>query len=108
MRTTTLGKDGPEVSVVGLGTNNFGFRIDYDQSKAVVDAALDAGITFFDTADGYSAGVSEEFLGRALGSRRGDALIATKFGGTPFNGEFKDVPDAAKGSRTYVRWAVEN
>ncbi len=69
-----------EVSVVGLGCNNFGWRIDADASAAAVNAALDAGINFFDTADIYGAGASEEFLGRALGSRRNDILIATKFG----------------------------
>ena len=58
-----------EVSVAGLGCNNFGMKIDEDATKAVVDAALDAGINHFDTADIYGRGRSEEFLGRALGSR---------------------------------------
>jgi aryl-alcohol dehydrogenase-like predicted oxidoreductase len=108
MRTTRLGSDGPEVSVVGLGCNNFGLRLDPDQTKAVVDAAIDAGITFFDTADAYTAGKSEEFLGRAVGDRRDQVLLATKFGGTPFAGELPPAPDAAKGSREYVRWACEH
>ena len=69
-----------EVSLVGLGCNNFGWRIDAKASAAVVNAALDAGINFFDTADIYGAGASEEFLGLALGPRRNDVLIATKFG----------------------------
>lgn len=69
-----------DVSVVGLGCNNFGWRIDATASAAVVDAALDAGINFFDTADIYGAGQSEDFLGKALGSRRNEILIATKFG----------------------------
>lgn len=69
-----------EVSVAGLGCNNFGMRIDEDASKAVVDAAIDSGINFFDTADLYGGTKSEEFLGRALGKRRDDVLIATKFG----------------------------
>jgi aryl-alcohol dehydrogenase-like predicted oxidoreductase len=69
-----------DVSVVGIGCNNFGWRIDAGETKAVVDAAIDAGIDFFDTADLYGAGLSEEFLGRALGSRRGDVIVATKFG----------------------------
>src|SRR3954470_12972763 len=69
-----------EVSVVGLGCNNFGMRIDAEQSKAVVDAALAAGITFFDTADIYGGQKSEQFLGAALGSRRDDIVLATKFG----------------------------
>jgi aryl-alcohol dehydrogenase-like predicted oxidoreductase len=69
-----------EVSVAGLGCNNFGMRIDEDASKRVVDAALDAGVNHFDTADIYGKGHSEEFLGRALGNRRGDAVITTKVG----------------------------
>jgi aryl-alcohol dehydrogenase-like predicted oxidoreductase len=70
MRTRLLGQGGPEVSVVGLGTNNFGGRIDYEHSLAVIDAALDAGVTLIDTADIYSQGTSEEFIGRALEGRR--------------------------------------
>jgi aryl-alcohol dehydrogenase-like predicted oxidoreductase len=69
-----------EVSVAGLGCNNFGMRIDEEASKRVVDAALDAGVNHFDTADIYGRGHSEEFLGRALGSRRGEAVITTKAG----------------------------
>src|SRR5215204_4421385 len=69
-----------EVSVAGLGCNNFGMRIDDDASQRVVDAALDAGVTHFDTADIYGKGGSEEFLGRALGSRRDEAVITTKVG----------------------------
>lgn len=68
------------VSVVGLGCNNFGTRLDADRTAAVVHAALDAGINFFDTADIYGGTRSEEFLGRALGRRRDDVVIATKFG----------------------------
>ena len=68
------------VSIIGLGCNNFGMTIDERQSAHVVHAALDAGITFFDTADIYGGTESERFLGRALSSRRGDAIIATKFG----------------------------
>jgi len=69
-----------EVSVAGLGCNNFGMRIDEDASKQVVDAALDAGVNHFDTADIYGKGKSEEFLGRALGSRRDQAVITSKVG----------------------------
>jgi aryl-alcohol dehydrogenase-like predicted oxidoreductase len=68
------------VSVVGLGCNNFGWRIDPEATAAVVDAALEAGVNFFDTADVYGKGQSEEFLGRALRRRRDEVLIATKFG----------------------------
>jgi len=78
METRSVGS--LEVSVAGLGCNNFGMRIDEAASKEVVDAALDAGVNHFDTADIYGKGRSEEFLGRALGSRRGDAVITTKVG----------------------------
>lgn len=70
-----------DVSVVGVGCNNFGRRIDADASAKVVNAALEAGINFFDTADIYSQGQSEAYLARALGSRRSQVLIATKFSG---------------------------
>jgi aryl-alcohol dehydrogenase-like predicted oxidoreductase len=69
-----------EVTVVGLGTNSFGAHIDEAGAREVVDAALDAGINFFDTADVYGSGASEVLLGKALGSRRDDVVIATKFG----------------------------
>jgi aryl-alcohol dehydrogenase-like predicted oxidoreductase len=69
-----------EVSLVGLGCNNFGWRIGEAETARVVDAALEAGINFFDTADMYGAGQSEEFLGKALRGRRHKAVIATKFG----------------------------
>jgi|SRR5581483_1966216 len=102
MRTRTLGEGGPVVSVVGLGTNNFGTRCDYEQTRAVIDAALDVGITLFDTADIYGQGASEEFIGRALEGRRDRVVIATKFG-KPMD----DRPSERRGSREYVRWAVE-
>jgi aryl-alcohol dehydrogenase-like predicted oxidoreductase len=69
-----------EVSAVGLGCNNFGYRLGYRETEAVVHAALEAGVTFLDTANNYAGGVCEEFLGRALKGRRDRALIATKFG----------------------------
>ncbi|HXJ38800.1 MAG TPA: aldo/keto reductase [Bryobacteraceae bacterium] len=69
-----------EVSVVGLGCNNFGWRIGKDASRDVVSAALDGGVNFLDTADMYDNGVSEEFLAEALGSRRKEVVLATKFG----------------------------
>ena len=103
MLTRTLGEGGPEVSVVGLGTNNFGGRIDYEQSLAVIDAALDAGVTLFDTADIYSQGTSEEFIGRALEGRRDRVLIATKFGK-----EMDERPEERRGNPEYVRWAIES
>jgi aryl-alcohol dehydrogenase-like predicted oxidoreductase len=97
-----LGRGGPEVSVVGLGTNNFGARCDYEQSKAVLDAAIDAGVTLVDTADIYSQGASEEYIGRALEGRRDRVLIATKFG-KPMQAN----QSSSRGSAEYVRWAVE-
>ena len=83
METRRVGTHGPEVSIVGLGCNNFGTRMDEHQAVDVVDAALDAGITHFDTAESYGAGESEVFLGKALGTRRDRAVIATKFAPRP-------------------------
>ena len=80
--------------VIGLGCNNFGGRIDEVATKLVVDAAIDAGVTFFDTADIYGGTLSEEYLGRALTGRREQALIATKFGG-PIDDERKGGASAA-------------
>jgi aryl-alcohol dehydrogenase-like predicted oxidoreductase len=71
-----------EVSIVGLGCNNFGMAIDADATRAVVDAAFEAGINYFDTAESYGQGQSEEFLGRALAGRRDEVLVATKWGHT--------------------------
>src|SRR4051794_19348916 len=89
------------VSSVGLGCNNFGMRIDYPASEAVVNAAIDAGITFFDTADIYGGTKSEEFLGRALRGRRQQIVLATKFG--------MAVDDQRKGAKpSYLRQAVED
>lgn len=78
MRTALIGD--MEVSVIGLGCNNFGRALDRDGTKRVVDAALDHGVNFFDTASNYGEGQSEAFLGAALGSRRGEVIIATKVG----------------------------
>jgi len=100
MRTRKLGP--LEVTVVGLGCNNFGGRIDEDGTRAVVDAALDTGVTFFDTADIYgNKGGSEELLGRVLQGRRDRVVLATKWG--------KPMGDGAerRGSRDYIRTAIE-
>ena len=102
MEMRNLGRSGLKVSLAGLGCNNFGMTIDESATQKVVDAALDAGINFFDSADIYGNGNSEVFLGRALGKRRHDAIIATKFG----------VPTGAGanqkgGSRRYVLAAAE-
>jgi aryl-alcohol dehydrogenase-like predicted oxidoreductase len=102
MRTRVLGDGGPEVSVVGLGTNNFGGRIDYEQSLAVIDAALEAGVTLIDTADIYGQGTSEERIGRALEGRRDRVVIATKFGSA-----MDERPEERRGNPDYIQWAVE-
>jgi aryl-alcohol dehydrogenase-like predicted oxidoreductase len=102
MRSRALGEGGPQVSVVGLGTNNFGARCDYEHSLAVIDVALDAGITLFDTADIYGQGTSEDFIGRALAGRRDRVVLATKFGNP-----MEEHPADHRGSRDYIRWAVE-
>src|SRR5664279_59756 len=83
MEQRELGDGGPQLSVVGLGCNNFGSRMDSDAVAPVVHAALDAGITHFDTAEMYGDGRSEELLGAALGARRDQAVIATKFSPRP-------------------------
>jgi aryl-alcohol dehydrogenase-like predicted oxidoreductase len=89
------------VSVIGLGCNNFGRRLDADRTAAVVRTALDAGITFFDTADIYGETKSEEFLGRALGKGRRDVVVATKFG--------MPVDEHRRGAKPeYIRRAVED
>ena len=82
MKLRKLGGSGPQVSVVGLGCNNFGMRIDLDATRRVVEKALDVGITLFDTADIYgNRGGSEELLGQILGENRKRIVLATKFGG---------------------------
>jgi aryl-alcohol dehydrogenase-like predicted oxidoreductase len=100
MQTRTIA--GQQVSLVGLGCNNFGMRIDEDQSRLVVHAALDAGITFFDTADMYGTTKSEDFLGRILAGKWDDVVIATKFGG-PVQGE-----GSGGGSRKWAQQAVDD
>ncbi len=99
MRTRTIGS--LEVSIVGLGCNNFGGRLDYDGTAAVVRGAIDAGITLFDTADIYGGTKSEEFLGRAFGARRDEIILATKFG--------MQVDAERKGAKPdYVHRALED
>lgn len=105
MQQRCLGKSGLLVSVVGLGTNNFGMRPDVD-AKSVVHRALDLGITLFDTAASYGSGRSEQALGAALGERRKDVIVATKWGGLAV----PPVPGAKEfrgGSRDYIMKAVE-
>jgi aryl-alcohol dehydrogenase-like predicted oxidoreductase len=99
MKTRTIGS--LQVSVVGLGCNNFGWRIDAAATADVVNVALDAGINFFDTADIYGKGQSEEYLRRALGSRRDEIVLATKFG--------MEMDAEKRGAKpVYIRQAVED
>src|SRR6201985_2861958 len=103
LSTRALGVLGPEVSIIGLGCNNFGRRVDLDGTRAVVDAALAEGVTFFDTSNTYGDphGRSEEFLGQVLRGRRDQIVLATKFG--------MDMGDGLgpRGSRSYVLQACE-
>ena len=98
-----LGRNGLKVPPVGIGTNNFGSTLDAAGARLVVDAALDNGAAFFDTADVYGRGKSEEYLGQALGKRRPRALIATKFGGKMGGAQFPD----GGASRGAVMYAAE-
>jgi aryl-alcohol dehydrogenase-like predicted oxidoreductase len=103
--TRRLGDSELEVSIVGLGCNNFGRRLDLAGTAAVLEAALKAGITLFDTADVYgNGGGSERLMGEVLEGRRDEFVLATKFG-WELSGE--GVPDAPRGSREYIRWAIE-
>ncbi len=99
METRTLGS--LQVSVVGIGCNNFGARLDLDGTTKVVNAAIESGINFFDTADIYGATQSEVLLGQALGARRKDVVVATKFGMPIDDTHFGAKPD-------YVRQACED
>jgi aryl-alcohol dehydrogenase-like predicted oxidoreductase len=107
MRYRTLGDSGLLVSVVGLGCNNFGVRLDAAQTRAVVDAAIDAGVTLLDTAESYGGGGgSETALGAALKGRRDKVVLATKFGHQ--GADLGYGPAAgAKGGRKYIKLAVE-
>ena len=102
--TRRLGDSGLEASVVGLGCNNFGGRTDRAGTAAVLEAALSEGVTFLDTADIYGNGASEELIGELLEGRRGEHVLATKFG-MEMRGD--GVPEPPRGSREYIRWAVE-
>jgi len=102
-----LGNSGLVVSVVGLGTNNLGMKLDMDQSREVVHAALDEGITLFDTADSY--GASESRLGELLAGKRDDIVLATKFGSdSRSRGNDNGEDWGARGSRRYIKRAVES
>lgn len=103
MRYRQLGDSGLTVSEVGLGCNNFGWKIGPDATRSVVDAAIDAGITLFDTANTYGdRGGSEKLLGEALKGRRDTVVLATKFGS-----DMGEGPRVARASRWYIRRAVD-
>jgi len=105
MRFRRLGNSGLMVSVVGLGANNFGWRLDVEQSRLVLEAGLEEGINFVDTSDSYDTGNSEQILGEVLKGRREEVVIATKFG-SDMGGT--NGPDwGARASRRYVLRAVE-
>src|SRR5438067_3522910 len=103
MEYRNVGRSGLQVSVTGLGCNNFGRRCDIDQTKAVVGRALELGVTLFDTADIYGpGGLSEEYLGEALKGQRQNVVIATKFAGPTGEG-----PMRGGASRRYINNAIE-
>jgi aryl-alcohol dehydrogenase-like predicted oxidoreductase len=107
MEFRRVGNSGLAVSVVGLGTNNLGMKLDMDASRAVVHAALDEGITLFDTSDSY--GASEERLGELLEGKRDDVVLATKFGSdVRRRGNDNGADWGARGSRRYIARAVES
>jgi aryl-alcohol dehydrogenase-like predicted oxidoreductase len=102
MEIRNLGRSGLRVSAVGLGCNNFGWRIELEPSRKVVHKALDLGITLLDTADMYGDGQSEDMLGQILGARRKDVVLATKF-----SAAFTGMTGGPFGSRSYILNAVE-
>src|SRR5581483_6517425 len=103
MQVRNLGKSGLRVSVVGLGCNNFGGRLDLEATRKVVHRALDLGVTLFDTANTYGGqGASETLPGAALGPHRKDIVLATKFGWT-----FDEARGLMGASRRYIMTAVE-
>ncbi|WP_034270956.1 aldo/keto reductase [Actinospica robiniae] len=107
MEYRTLGASGLLVSAVGLGCNNFGGRLDADRTREVVDAAIEAGVTLFDTADIYgNGGGSETYLGQALKGRRDKVVLATKFGHQNYDMGYGPAAGARAG-RSYIRRAVE-
>ncbi|HEU0168982.1 MAG TPA: aldo/keto reductase [Chloroflexota bacterium] len=112
MRYRQVGNSGLTVSVVGLGGNNFGMRMEPQDVPPVINAALEAGVTFVDSAEMYGMGKSETTIGNALKGRRHEMVIASKFGRPPFRpgmpaGMAPQGPPQATGSRRYIRQAVE-
>jgi len=108
MRYRAMGNSGLVVSVVGLGCNNFGRRLNLEATKSVIDAAIDAGITLLDTSDSYGGGVlSEQLMGEALAGCRDQVVLATKFGHQGADMGYGPAA-GAKGGRGYIRRAVEH
>jgi aryl-alcohol dehydrogenase-like predicted oxidoreductase len=114
IRTRRLGPEGPEVSVLGLGCNSFGLRVGLGETRAIVDAAIESGITFCDTADVYGHSQGESYLGEVLQGRRDRVVLATKWGltmeGAPTRRSLaaprgKEYP---RGSARYIGWALES
>ena len=103
MEFRQLGDSGLKVSAIGLGTNNFGGRVDPEGTAEVIDQALDEGINLLDTANIYSKGLSEEYIGRALKGKRHEAIIATKVGGP-----MGDEPNRSGDSRKHIMAEVED
>jgi aryl-alcohol dehydrogenase-like predicted oxidoreductase len=103
IETRPLGHSGIQVSIVGLGCNQFGGRLDLEGTRAVIDGALSRGITFLDTADSYGGTRSEEFIGGVIKGRRKDVVLATKFGS-----DARDGWSGPRGAPDYIRHAVEN
>jgi aryl-alcohol dehydrogenase-like predicted oxidoreductase len=102
MEYRQLGRSGLQVSVISLGTNQFGSPVDADGVQAIMDAGLDSGVNFVDTADGYGGGRSEEYIGRAIKSHRFDWIVMSKFGNYPMG----EGPNTRGNSRGYLRKAV--
>ncbi len=103
MEYRQLGKSGLQVSVIGLGTNNFGRRVDAKGTDMVISHALDVGINLVDTSNSYGGTLSEEYIGRALKGKRGRAIIATKV-----SSRMGDGPNQAGNSRQHIMTEVEN
>ena len=103
MEYRQVGRSGLQVSAIGLGTNNFGRRVDYEGSAAVISQALDLGINMIDTSNSYGDGYSEQYIGRALKGKRHEAIIATKV-----SSRVADGPNQAGNSRQHIVAEVEN
>jgi len=103
MEQRPLGTSELKASLVGLGCNNFGMKIDLEASRAVIDTALEVGLNFFDTADLYGGGKSEDFIGQVLGPRRKEVVLATKFGGVAY----MQKSGEPWGARAYIVKCVE-